>query len=109
MWDPQLDRRRLEQLQPLEAGANLRRLLTGRLDERQAQPAHVVTEQVQRGLDGDRVRLHLEDLERRSRLLLQAAGSVEVALAEARDQLLHLRPHDVRVDANATYAAELEE
>lgn len=44
-----------EDAQALQAAPNLRPLALGGLDERQAQTADLVTEQVQRGLDGDGV------------------------------------------------------
>ena len=52
---------------------------------------------------------HLEQLERGPSSRSSCARALDVALAEAADQLLHLRPDDVGVDADAADAAELEE
>ena len=48
-------------------------------------------------------------LEAGARLLVEPPRPVEVARAEAPDQLLHLRADDVRVHADAADSAELEE
>src|SRR3954451_14819091 len=45
-----------QQAVPLEHGSDLRLLLVARLDERQAQAAHIVSEHVQRRLERDRAR-----------------------------------------------------
>ena len=73
-------------------------------------PADVVPEQVQRRLDRDRVRATLSrsyagvELARRS-----SRARPTSPVAKAPDLLLHLRADDVRVDADAADAAELEE
>ena len=73
----------LEQAEPLEAAAD-RGLFRGRrVDERQAEAADVVAEQVQRRLDRDRVRLHAQEVDRRAQLLVDRARAVDVARAEA--------------------------
>src|SRR6185503_21271388 len=98
-----------EEPESLEAVADLGGLCLVGLDERQSQPADLVAEELERLLDRDRVRLHLEDLDRRPKLLVERVGTLDVAGAVARDQLLHLRPYDVGVDADASYPADLEE
>ena len=53
------------------------------LDERQAQPAYLVAEQLERLLDRDRVRLH-QDLERGPKLLVEGLRAVDVGLVATR-------------------------
>ena len=65
--------------EPLEALADFGRLGLVGLDEREAQPAHLVAEQLKRLLDRDRVRLHLQDLDRGPELLVEGPRSVDVA------------------------------
>ena len=74
-----LDRGGLEQLEPLEAGADLGGLLGARLDERQAQAADVVAEEVQRGLDRDRAGHDADQLVGRRELLVEPARRLDVA------------------------------
>ena len=81
----------------------------GRLDHRQPVAADVVAEQVERRLDRDRVRLHLQQVVGRRHLLVEPPRAVDVAVLVAPDHLLRLRPPDVRVHADAADAAELEE
>src|SRR6266545_7459722 len=68
-----------------------------------------MAEEVQRRLDGNGIGLDLEQLESRLELLVDAARRLDVALAESTDHLLHLRPDDVRVNADTADAPELEE
>ncbi len=98
-----------EKPEPLEAVADLGRLGLVGLDERQAQPADLVAEELERPLDRDRIRLHSENLDGRPKLLVERVGALDVAGAVARDELLHLRSHDMGVDADATNTADLEE
>ena len=55
---------RLEEPEPREAVANAVALVVGRLDERQPVPADLVAEQIQRGLDRDRVADDSQELDR---------------------------------------------
>ena len=66
-------------------------------------------EDVERSLDRDRIRRDLEQLVGRLRRLVDAPGLDVVALLVQPDHLLHLRPGDVRVDADAADAPELQE
>ena len=71
--------------------------------------ADIVSEQVQRALDRDRVDDDAEQVDRRHELLVERARAVDVALPVAAHHLLHLRADDVRVHADAARAADLEE
>jgi hypothetical protein len=93
----------------VEAGPDLLELVLRRLDHRQAIAADAVPEQIQRGLDRDRVRLDLQELVRRRHFLVEAAGAVDVALAVAANHLIGLRAPDVGVHTDAADAAQLEE
>jgi hypothetical protein len=53
-----------EEPEPLEAIADPRRLRLVGLDEWQPKAADLVTEQLERALDRNRIRLHLEELDR---------------------------------------------
>jgi hypothetical protein len=68
-----------------------------------------VAEHVQRGLDLDRPGNHAEQLVGRLELVIDPLRAVRVAVSEALDHLLHLRPDHVCVDADAAAAADLEE
>ena len=103
------DPARLEQAQPLETGADLCDLVLARLDERQPHAADVVTEQVQRGLDLDRPGDDADQLVGGRKLVVQLPCRLDVARAEALDQLLDLRADDVGVHADAAEPAELDE
>src|SRR5579859_1491166 len=98
-----------EHAEPFEAVPDALLLVLVRLDQRQPEPAHLVPEDVERGLDRDRVRLHLQQLVRRGHRLVHALCLDVVALLVEPDHLLDLRAADVRVDADAADAAELEE
>ena len=104
-----LDGGAVEQPEPLEARPHRVALLGRRLDERQAMAADVVSEDVQRRLDRERVRRHAEEVDRRPELLVQLARPCLATGLPAPDQLLHARPDHVRVHADAAHAAELEE
>src|SRR5436190_3085221 len=97
-----------EYAQALEAGSHLLLLFGRRLDQRQAQAADLVAEDVEGSLDRDRVRLHLQQLVGRLQRLVDPPRLDMVALLVEPDHLLHLWPDDVRVDADATDAAQLE-
>src|SRR4029079_828608 len=64
---------------PLETAPDLLELRVAGLDHRQPEPADVVAEEFEGRLDRDRVRRHLEQLERGSHLLVQRSGTVDVA------------------------------
>src|SRR5581483_4695176 len=98
-----------EHARTLQARAYLVDLVVRRLDHRQTEAAGLVAEEVQRRLDRDRVRDDSQEVEGRRHLVVQAPRAVDVALLEAADHLLRLRPPDVRVDADAADAAELQE
>ena len=68
-----------------------------------------MAEQVEGGLDRDRIRLHAEQLDRGAQLVVERAGAVEVAGPEPRDHLLDLKTDDMRRDADRSHAAELDE
>src|ERR687898_2109102 len=104
-----LDRGGSEQAEPGEAVAHGLALLLGRVDERQPMTADVVAQQVQRRLDRDRVRGDPQELDRRAKLAIERPRRVVLTLAPEPDQLFHLGPDDVRVDADAAPPAELEE
>ena len=99
----------LEQAEPGEAVADALDLVLGRVDERQPVAADLVAEQVQRRLDRDRVADHAQQLDRRHELAVERPCGLVLASVPEPDQLLHLRPDDVRVHADAADAAELEE
>ena len=84
-------------------------LLVGRGDERKPIPARIVAEQVQRGLDRDRIRRDPEQVVGGAQLPVDLARAGEVAFAGRPDLLRHLRADDVRVHADAADRAELEE
>src|SRR5712691_11043235 len=67
-----------------------------------------MTEEIQGSLDRDRVRLDLEQLIRRLEVLVDEARRLDVPLTERADHSLHLRPDDVRVDADPADSPELE-
>src|SRR5712692_2628917 len=90
-----------ERAEALETVADARQLVLGRLDERQPEAAHVMAEEVEGGLDRDRVRLHLEQLVRGTQGLVQAPRLDVVALLVEPDHLLHLRPDHVLMDTDA--------
>src|SRR5439155_17842949 len=69
--------RGLEQPQPFEASLDRFALLGGGLDERQPVAADVVTEQVQRGLDRNRIRRHAQEIDRRTELLVEGARALD--------------------------------
>src|SRR5437763_16892065 len=94
-----LRRGRAEDAGALEAAANPLELLLRRLDHRQAVAADFVTEKIERGLDRDRIRLHLQEVERRLHLVIQAPGPLDVPVLVPAHHLLRLRPPDMRVDA----------
>src|SRR6188508_1556039 len=98
-----------EEAEAAEAVADRGGLVLVGLDERQTHAADVVPEELERLLDRDRVRLDAEQLDRRPELLVERAGTVDVALAEAGDHLLHPRSDDMRVHAHAADPADLEE
>src|SRR3954469_22366994 len=98
-----------EKGEALEAGADPGDLLLGRRHERQPVTADLVAEQVQRRLDRDRVRRHLEQLVRRPELTVELPPSVDVAVERRPDLLRDLRADDVRVDADPADTAELDE
>jgi hypothetical protein len=68
-----------------------------------------VAEQVERGLDCDRISLHLEQFVRRSELAVDAFGFVRIPSAIRSDHRLHAGPDHVCVHADASDPAELEE
>src|SRR3954447_4543029 len=98
-----------EQAEPLETPADGGDLLGRRRRDRQAMAADGVTEQVERGLDGDRVRLDLQQLVRRVELAVELARPDAVAAVEGANLLGDLEPDDVGVDADTAEAADLEE
>ena len=71
--------------------------------------ADLVPEEIQGALDRDRVPDDAEQLDRRGELLVESPRSLDVTRAVEPNELLHLRADDVRVDADAAHAAELEE
>ena len=71
--------------------------------------ADVVAEQVQRGLDRDRIAGDANELDRRRELPVERTRAIVVARLPEPDELLHLWTDDVRVHADAADAAELEE
>src|SRR5829696_3940550 len=99
----------LEQPEAREAVSDALALLVGRLDERQPVAADVVAEQVQRRLDRDRIAGDAKQLDRRRELAVERPRGFVLAGLPEPYELLHLRPHDVGVDADAADAAELEE
>src|SRR2546428_7012584 len=74
-----LDRRGRQQVQALQARADLRALVLIRLDEREPQPADLVAEQVERGLDLDRAGDDADELVRGCELLVDLARAFGVA------------------------------
>ncbi len=80
-----------------------------RIDHREPVAAELVAEQVHRGLDRNRVRRDLQEVESRRHLLVDAPCAVDVAALPQPDHLLRLRPPDVGVDADSADAAEREE
>src|SRR5215210_8920903 len=96
-----LDGGGLEQAQAGEAVAHPFALVVRGRDERQTVTADLVPEQVQGGLDRDRVRRHAQQLDRGAELAVEAAGALGVTGLPEPDELLHLRPDDVRVHADA--------
>ena len=68
-----------------------------------------MAEEVQRALDRDRVRCDAKEVDRGAQPLVELARTVDVARTEEPDHLLHLRPDDMRVHADAAEAADLEE
>ena len=69
---------------------------------RRGQPqASDMSEHVQRRFHRDRVGRDGQRVDHRLEVVGDSAGAVAVALVEAPDQLLHLRPHDVREDEDA--------
>ena len=60
-----------EQAESFQAAPHLGHLVAGRIDQGQAVTADLVPEQAQRGLDRDRVRLHLQQLVRRTEGLVE--------------------------------------
>jgi hypothetical protein len=99
----------VEESQPLEAVANLGALAVVGLDERQAQAADIPVQEIERRLDGDGIRLDLEQVVRRLELLVDQARRLDVAPAERIDHPLHLRADDVRVNTDPADRTELEE
>src|ERR1044072_6542384 len=67
-----------EQAVALEGGADCGQLALVRFDQRQAEPADVVAEQVQRGLDADRVRGDGERLEQVGQLVVDRAPALRL-------------------------------
>src|SRR6187549_3398755 len=90
----------LEQPEARQAVANPLALLVGRLDERKAVAADVVAEQVQRGLDRDRIARDANELDRWRQLPVERTRGVVVARLPEANELLHLRADDVRVHAD---------
>ena len=74
-WGGCVELGRDEQAEAVEAGAHLRDLVLGRLDERQPQPADLVAEEVERRLDGDRVRDDLQQVVGRLQLVVDRRAS----------------------------------
>ena len=72
-------------------------------------PSHSVAEQVQRGLDRERIRLNTEEVVRRGELPVELAPSLDVARQSRPYLLRDLWPDDVRVDADPADPAELRE
>src|SRR4029453_17443969 len=68
-----------------------------------------VAEQVQRSLDRNRVADHTQELDRGNELPVELPGSLVLAGLPEADELLDLRPDDMRVHADTAHAAELEE
>jgi hypothetical protein len=68
-----------------------------------------VAEEVQRTLDGDRIRRDAEELDRGREFAVERAGAVEVAVPVSLHHLLDPRADDVRVHADAAAAPDLEE
>src|SRR3954447_14085649 len=93
----------------LEACANLLRLALGRLDHRQPKTAQLVAEEVQRGLDRNRVGDDPQELEPGGHLLVQARRGLEVAVLVAPNHLLGLHAPYVRMHTDPADGAELEE
>ena len=71
--------------------------------------ADLVAEQIQRGLDRNRVADDSQELDRGGKLPVELPGRLVLAGLPQADQLLHLRPDNMGVDADAADAAELEE
>ena len=85
-------------------------LVVGRRDEREAVAADLVPEQVERRLDRDRVRRDPAAGRTPARARASSSrGALEVAFDRGAHLLGDLRADDVRVDADAAGAAELEE
>ena len=103
------DRGGLKQAEAGEAVAHAVALVVARLDERQPVPADLVPELVQGRLDRDRVADDAQQLDRRVDLPVERERRVVLARLPEPDQLLHLRPDDVRMHADPADAAELQE
>src|SRR3954451_24364855 len=86
---------RAEDAAALEAASDLVELLLGRLDHREAESANLVAEEVERGLDRDRVRLHLQEVVCRPQLVVQLPRACGISVAVPANHLLRLRPPDV--------------
>src|ERR1700755_1094140 len=85
-----LRRRGCEQSRPLEAGANLGELRLVGLDHRQSVAADLVSCEVERRLDRDRIRLDSKQVVGRALLLVHRLRALDVAVAVAADHLRDL-------------------
>src|SRR4051794_5949124 len=99
---------RAEDAAALEAAADLVELLLGRLDHRETEPAHLVAEQVEAGLDRDRVRLPFEEVVRGAHLVVRLPRAAGVSVPVPANHLLRRRAPDVGVHADSADPAELE-
>src|SRR5918995_7540806 len=98
----------MKSAEALKAAADRLALFVRGLDQRQPEAANVVAEEVERRFDPDGIHRGPENLVRRRELGFDPPGGIGVALLEQRDLLLHLRPDDVGVDADAADTADLE-
>src|SRR5438270_9625034 len=87
---------RAEDAAAFEAAPDGVELLLARVDHREAEAADLMARQVERALDGDRVRLDPQELVGRPQGLVRLPRAVDVAVAEAADHLLDLEAPDVR-------------
>src|SRR5437868_5355595 len=106
---PKLCADRLEYAGALETGANLRELLLRRLHHGETVAADLVSEEVDRSFDRNRVGLDLQEVVRRRELDVHLARAGGVALAMTPDHLLDLLAPDVSGDGDHADTAELEE
>src|SRR5262249_53585213 len=97
-----------EEAKPAQAVAHTRELVGGRRDEREPAAADLLPDQIEGGLDRDRVRRDLQELVDGRELAVELAGPLEVALTDSAHLVCDLRADEVRVDADAAHASQLE-